>query len=129
MRESTKKGRNQLRKILQNDKLGSMKIGRVTISDAKDWAVRMEEKGYAYQTIKNHKRSLKAIFYTAIDDGFIRANPFNWKMDDKIVKNNTKPKIALTDGQNLFQTLQCGCSPAEYWIEDFGALRSYSERR
>lgn len=99
VRESTRKGRNQLRKILQNDKLGSMKIGRVTISDAKDWAVRMEEKGYAYQTIKNHKRSLKAIFYTAMDDGCIRANPFNWKMDDKIVKNNTKPKIALTDGQ------------------------------
>lgn len=99
VRESTKKGRNQLRKILQNDKLGNMKIGKVTISDAKEWAVRMEEKGYAYQTIKNHKRSLKAIFYTAMNDSCIRANPFDWKMDEKIVKNNTKPKIALTDGQ------------------------------
>ena len=38
------------------------------LSDAKDWAIMMSEKGYAYKTINNWKRSLKAAFYTAIED-------------------------------------------------------------
>lgn len=42
------------------------------LSDAKEWAIRMSEKGYAYKTISNWKRSLKAAFYTAIEDDCIR---------------------------------------------------------
>ena len=34
-------------------------------ADAKEWAIRMSEKGYAYKTIDNYKRSLKASFYMA----------------------------------------------------------------
>ena len=51
------------------------------LSDAKEWAIRMDEKGYAYKTINNWKRSLKAAFYTAIEDDCIRKNPFNFALD------------------------------------------------
>lgn len=36
------------------------------LSDAKEWVLRMKEKGYSFKTINNHKRSFKAAFYTAI---------------------------------------------------------------
>ena len=48
---------------LKNDPLGMRAIDTVKQSDAKEWAIRMSEKGYAYKTIDNYKRSLKASFY------------------------------------------------------------------
>lgn len=98
VRKSTVKGRNQLMELLKSDKLGNMSIDKVKPSDAKEWAIRMKERGFAFQTINNHKRSLKAAFYTAIEDDLIRKNPFNWRTED-VLENDTEPKIALTDEQ------------------------------
>ena len=36
---------------LKNDPLGMRAIDTVKQSDAKEWAIRMSEKGYAYKTI------------------------------------------------------------------------------
>lgn len=107
VRESTQKGRNQLMKLLQDDKIGNMAIEKVKPSDARQWAIRMRERGFAFQTINNHKRSLKAIFYTAMEDDLIRKNPFNWDMED-VIENDTEPKTALTNTQtdSLLRFLQ-----------------------
>lgn len=67
--------------VLKADPLGGRSIDTVKLSDAKEWAIRMGEKGYAYKTINNWKRSLKAAFYTAIEDDCIRKNPFNFALD------------------------------------------------
>ena len=67
---------------LKNDPLGMRAIDTVKQSDAKEWAIRMSEKGYAYKTIDNYKRSLKASFYMAIQDDCIRKNPFEFKLSD-----------------------------------------------
>lgn len=91
-------GRMYLMNILENDVLGTMNIDKIKQSDAKAWTVRMHEKGYTYQTINNYKRSLKAAFYTAIEDDLIRKNPFNFALDT-VLKNDTEPKKALTAEQ------------------------------
>ena len=111
VRESTQKGRNQLMKVLQDDKLGNMQIGKVTSKDATEWVKRMKEKGFAYQTINNYKRSLIAIFYTAIERDYVRKNPFVFKTSD-VIENDTEEKIALTDKQAelLLQFLQTDCT-------------------
>lgn len=84
--------------ILSDDPLGSKRIDSVKLSDAKEWMARMHENGYAYKTISNYKRSLKAAFYTALDDDLIRKNPFDF--DDKAVLNDdTAPKVILTREQ------------------------------
>lgn len=116
VRESTQKGRNQLMRILKNDRIGNMPIGKVKPSDAKQWAIRMQGQGFAFQTVNNHKRSLKAIFYTAMEDDLIRKNPFNWDMEDVIV-NDTEPKAALTDAQAdlLLRFLQTDCTYQKHY--------------
>ena len=53
---------------------------------------------YAYKTINNWKRSLKAAFYTAIEDDCIRKNPFNFALDT-VLEDDTEEKIALTQEQ------------------------------
>lgn len=98
VRKTTVSSRNLLMDILKNDTLGHTSIDKIKQSDAKEWAIRMKEKGYAYQTISNHKRSLTAAFYTAVNDDLVRKNPFLFKLAD-VIENDTTPKIALTDEQ------------------------------
>lgn len=92
------KSRDYLMGILQDDPLGARSIDTVKPSDAKEWAIRMSEKGFAFQTINNFKRSLRAAFFTAIEDDYIRKNPFNFALDD-IIEDDREPKQALTPAQ------------------------------
>lgn len=57
-----------------------------------------ERKGYAYKTIDNYKRSLKASFYMAIQDDCIRKNPFEFKLSD-VLEDDTEQKVILTPEQ------------------------------
>ena len=68
VKKSTQKQREQLMRLLKEDKLGARSIDTIKPSDAKEWALRMKEKGFSYNTINNHKRSLKASFYIVIQD-------------------------------------------------------------
>ena len=49
---------------------------------------------HLYNTINNHKRSLKASFYIAIQDDCVRKNPFDFKLSE-VIENDTKEKVAL----------------------------------
>lgn len=92
---NTEKSRQYLMSILKNDLIGAKSIDSVKSSDAKEWVVRMYRKGYAYRTINNFKRSLKASFYLAIEDDMIRKNPFDFALDT-VLNNDTEPKKGLT---------------------------------
>ena len=59
-----------------------------------------QDKGFSYNTINNHKRSLKASFYIAIQDDCVRKNPFDFKLSE-VLENDTKEKVALTEEQEL----------------------------
>lgn len=98
VRKGTETGRKYLMDILKSDTLGNMPIESIKPSDTKEWAIRMKKNGYSYQTINNHKRSLKACFYTAINDDLVRKNPFSWNLSD-VLEDDTIHKTALTDEQ------------------------------
>lgn len=98
VRQSTETGRKYLMDILKSDTLGNMSIEAIKPSDTKEWAIRMKKNGYSYQTINNYKRSLKACFYTALNDDLVRKNPFNWNFSD-VLEDDTEHKTALTDEQ------------------------------
>ena len=98
VKKSTLKQREQLMRLLKEDKLGARSIDTIKPSDAKEWALRMKDKGFSYNTINNHKRSLKASFYIAIQDDCVRKNPFDFKLSE-VLENDTKEKVALTEEQ------------------------------
>lgn len=98
VRHSTKQGRKQLMRILEEDTIGTCSIENVKMSDAKEWALRMKEKGYSFKTISNYKRSLKAAFYTAIQDDCIRKNPFDFHINT-VIEDDTEPKVPLSPAQ------------------------------
>lgn len=84
--------------ILKNDKLGARSIDSIKPSDAKEWAIRMSENGFAYSTINNYKRSLRASFYIAIQDDYVRKNPFDFQLNT-VIDDDTTPKTVLTPEQ------------------------------
>lgn len=85
-------------KILEEDTIGACSIENVKMSDAKEWALRMKEKGYSFKTISSYKRSLKAAFYTAIQDDCIRKNPFDFHINT-VIEDDTELKIPLSPMQ------------------------------
>ena len=116
VRKGTQKSRQQLMKLLSEDKLGAASIDSVKLSDAKEWALRMQEKGVAYNTICNSKRSLKAIFYMAVQDDCLRKNPFDFQM---VINDDTVPKVPLTPTQEneLLDFMQNDPVYAKYYDE------------
>ncbi len=97
VKRNTVRNRENLMNILKDDILGNMTVDSVKPLHAKAWAIRMSEK-YSYQTINNAKRTLKACFYTAIDNDYIRKNPFNWILSD-VIPDDTEAKTVLTEEQ------------------------------
>lgn len=98
VKKTTEKGRQTLMQALKEDALGARSIDSIKPSDAKEWAVRMQAKGYAYKTINNHKRSLKAAYYIAIEDDYVRKNPFNFNLSD-VISDDSKQREALTEDE------------------------------
>jgi len=98
VRHNTTVGRHYFMKMLQEDKLGVSSIDSVKMSDAKEWAIRMKEKGYSFSTISNFKRALKASFYIAIQDDCVRKNPFDFDIS-AVLKDDTTVKEALSSAQ------------------------------
>lgn len=95
IRRNTVKGRQQFMNVLKKDPFGSMSIDSVKQSDAKEWTIRMSENGIAYNSIKNYMRSLRASFYMAIQDDYVRKNPFDFVLSD-ILDDTRKEKTALS---------------------------------
>ncbi|MFQ9892821.1 MAG: tyrosine-type recombinase/integrase [Emergencia sp.] len=96
VKPKTRTGRKYLMDILRQDKLGNASIGSIKPSDAKEWAIRMKQKGYAYKTINNFKRSLKASFYIAVEDDWVRKNPFDFCLN-AVLEDDCRPKTALSE--------------------------------
>ena len=98
VKKNTQAGRKYLMDALKQDKLGSRSIDSIKPSDAKEWAVRMKEKGYGFKTISNYKRSLKASFYMAIEDDYVRKNPFDFQLSE-VIEDDSESRQALSEEQ------------------------------
>ena len=98
VKKNTLAGRKYLMDALKQDKLGSRSIDSIKPSDAKEWAVRMKEKGYGFKTISNYKRSLKASFYMAIEDDYVRKKPFDFQLSE-VIDDDSESRQALSEEQ------------------------------
>lgn len=95
VKRATKKQREYLMGLLRDDPLGRKSIDAVKPSDAKEWAIRMKEKGFSFQSISNYKRSLRAAFFIAIEDDCVRKNPFSFALRNLLKKYNKQHKEPL----------------------------------
>ena len=100
VREQTVSSRTALLRVLSEDGIGGRPISDIRMSDAKAWAIRMRDRGYAFETIAGYKRSLAAAFFTAKQDDLVRREPFKFRLSD-VIENRTQPKLPLTPAQTI----------------------------
>lgn len=116
VKKKTIEGRKHLMSLLIQDEIGNMTIDKIKPSHTKEWAIRMQKKGTAYNSISNYKRSLKAAFHIALGDELIHNNPFDWNLKE-VISKDTKPKIPLTKEQmeNLLRFCSTDCVYKRYY--------------
>lgn len=98
VRHNTKTGYNFVLNILKKENFGRMQIGRVKISDAKRWFIKLQADGKGYSSIQSVRGVLRPAFQLAVDDDLLRKNPFNFPLS-AVVVNDSKTRQALTSEQ------------------------------
>ena len=79
VRQSTRAGYGTVINILKNDPFGSKRIDTVRISDAKLWLIKLQQdEGRSYSAIHSIRGVLRPAFQLAVDDDYIRKNPFGF---------------------------------------------------
>lgn len=99
VRPSTMAGYKTVINILKNDCFGAKRIDTIKISDAKIWLIKLQrEDGRSYSSIHSIRGVLRPAFQMAVDDDFIRKNPFEFQLMTVIV-NDSVTRDAITREQ------------------------------
>ena len=99
VKPTTEKGYTTVINILKKDIFGKLKIRDVKRSDAKLWIIRLNsQEGKRSSLIHNIRGVLRPAFQMAVDDEYLRINPFDFKLGD-VIADDTEKRDALTDDQ------------------------------
>lgn len=99
VRESTRTGYKTVINLLKKDEFGSRRIDKVKLSDAKEWLIKLQQKdGKSYSSIHTIRGVVRPAFRMAVEDDFIRKNPFDFELMTVVV-NDSATREALTHEQ------------------------------
>ena len=95
VRPSTQAGYKTVLKILHNDKFGSRRIDKVKTLDAQTWLVQLQKDGRGYSSIHTIRGVLRPAFQMAVDNDYIRKNPFSFDLGS-VIYNDSVTREALS---------------------------------
>lgn len=98
VRHNTEAGYKFVLNILSKEEFGARRIDKVKLSDAKEWLIKLQTDGRGYSTIHTVRGVVKPAFQMAVDDDFIRKNPFEFQLATVVV-NNSVTREAITRNQ------------------------------
>lgn len=99
VRRNTVAGYKTVLNILKKDPFGRKRIDTVRISDAKLWLIKLQkENGKSYSSIHSIRGVLRPAFQMAMDDDYIRKNPFEFQLVEVIVNDSVR-RDAITKEQ------------------------------
>ena len=104
-------------KRVHADPFGQRKIKTVKLSDGKSWFVSLHDEGLKQNTIGVIQSVVRPAFEMAVDDDYIRKNPFKFNLSD-VIPNDAYIRPALTKKQQE-QYLQ--------FIRDYGNDNYYDD--
>lgn len=95
VRYNTTVGYNFVLNILRKEEFGYQQVNKVRVVDAKRFLLNLYDKGRGYSSINSIKGVLKPAFQMAVNDDYLRKNPFDFKMD--LIPNNSQKRVAMTE--------------------------------
>lgn len=91
VRENTRVGYKTVLNILAKDEFGKRRVDQVTMSDAKEWLIRLQEVDKrSYSSIHNIRGVVRPAFRSAVRDQYIRLNPFDFELVEVVVKDTVR---------------------------------------
>ena len=98
VKHNTKANYNFVINIIKKEKFGSRMIDTITMSDAKEWLIKLQDDGRGYSSIHSIRGVLRPAFQIAEDDNLIHKNPFEFQLAT-VVFNNSVTREAVTRKQ------------------------------
>lgn len=96
--ESSKSVYSWIIKSLDVDPFGNIRIDKIKKSDAKLWYINMRNEEKKYKTISTIHNVVKPAFKMAVEDDWLRKNPFDFKLSE-VIQNDTEKKQVLSEEQ------------------------------
>lgn len=96
IRITTKQNYEFFLKQIQKDSFCMRKISTIKVADAKKWVYSLQEvNGWTYHYICEICTIIRPAFQMAVDEDLLLKNPFNFRLRDVLINNNSK-RDALT---------------------------------
>lgn len=103
VRDSTRAGYKTVTNFLEKDPMGSRRIDKIKLSDAKIWLIKLQqEQGKSYSAIHTIRGVLRPAFRMAVDDDLIRKNPFDFELATVIVNDSVTREAITRDQERRF---------------------------
>ena len=87
---------------LMKDSFSQKPIGKVKMSDAKLWLVKMQSEGKGYSTIHSIRGVVRPAFQMAVDDEILWRNPFNFEMREVLINDSVKREAISRKDMRIF---------------------------
>lgn len=88
VKHTTRTGYNTVIRLLETDPFGSRRIDTVKLSDAKEWLIRLQQVDKkSYSTIHTIRGVVRPAFQMAVDDDYLRKNPFEFQLATVLVND------------------------------------------
>lgn len=103
VRHNTLTGYNFVLNIIKKEAFGAMPIGRVKLSDAKRWLIKLQKKdGRGYSSIHSIRGVVRPAFQMAVDDDLLNKNPFQFELASVVVNDSVTRKAISRKDQRKF---------------------------
>ena len=103
VRESTKAGYGTVLNLLAKEPFGKKRIDKVRISDAKLWLIKLQQQDKkSYSSIHTIRGVLRPAFQQAVDDDYIRKNPFSFQLVDVVVNDSVRREAISREEERKF---------------------------
>lgn len=102
VRHNTKANYNFVINIIKKEDFGNKRIDKVTLMDAKEWLIKLQDDGKGYSSIHSIRGVVRPAFQMAADDNLIRRNPFEFPLATVVINDSVTREAITREQERLF---------------------------
>lgn len=102
VKPNTRTNYNFVVNALMKDSFSRTPIGKVKMSDAKLWLIKMQSEGRGYSSIHSIRGVVRPAFQMAVDDEILWRNPFNFEMKEVLINDSVKREAVSRKDMRIF---------------------------
>lgn len=87
---------------LKKERFAQKAIGKVKMSDAKLWLVKLQSEGKGYSSIHSIRGVVRSAFQMAVDDEILWRNPFNFEMKEVLINDSVRREALPKRDMRIF---------------------------